>query len=255
VTGNNYGIHLQADNNTIKDNIICYNTDNVYNNTATNTIENNTFCVDRVLPLSIWYSSINTFTFNASTLFSPTNCQLYVDNSFKGTNTSVYHHNSTNISYSPSSGSHTWNVTCNDTYNNRASSFYSFGIVMVDGSACSSNGQCINGHCVHSVCRSAITYCGDSHCDTGEYCDACVADCGACPGGSVVEPGGSSDTTIIATTTSTTVETDTTNPSKPQTSTIELTIPKIEKKVETAQIILVSVVLVIAIIFVFKVKL
>lgn len=49
-----------------------------------------------------------------------------------------------------------------------------------NGVACSYAQGCSGGYCVHSICRSASTYCGDGHCDSGETCSSCVADCGAC---------------------------------------------------------------------------
>jgi hypothetical protein len=79
--------------------------------------------------------------------------------------------------------------------------------------------ECTGGHCVHSICRSTTTYCGDTYCDTGEYCDVCIADCGACPGGSSSGsgsgPSGTYETTTVVSTTverATTTEAQTTSP-------------------------------------------
>ena len=63
------------------------------------------------------------------------------------------------------------------------------------GTACTSNSQCASGYCVHGFCRSSSTYCGDSHCDSGETCSNCASDCGSClstvlGGGGGVSTGG-----------------------------------------------------------------
>ncbi len=49
-----------------------------------------------------------------------------------------------------------------------------------NGESCSAASECSGGYCVWSKCRSSGTYCGDSHCDSGESCSSCSADCGSC---------------------------------------------------------------------------
>jgi PGF-pre-PGF domain-containing protein len=74
-----------------------------------------------------------------------------------------------------------WKVYANDTSDNWNSSvIYNYTTKNATGLYCTLGAQCIGGYCVHNVCRAASTYCGDSHCDSGEDCSSCSADCGAC---------------------------------------------------------------------------
>ena len=62
-----------------------------------------------------------------------------------------------------------------------------------DGTACTYAGGCTGGYCVHNICRSASTYCGDGHCDTGETSSNCAADCGEVETGNGAPGGGEVD--------------------------------------------------------------
>ncbi|MBW2984950.1 hypothetical protein KY361_07555 [Candidatus Woesearchaeota archaeon] len=68
-----------------------------------------------------------------------------------------------------------FNLTANYTANGQACPTYS-GYTLP--TTYNSNAGCAGGYCVHSICRSASTYCGDGHCDTGESASSCSADCG-----------------------------------------------------------------------------
>ncbi|MBN1502390.1 PGF-pre-PGF domain-containing protein [Candidatus Woesearchaeota archaeon] len=181
VNNTEYGAYtLTANGNVITNTTICYNTNGNYFKTATNYIENNTFCVDDLAPLSSWYNSVSEFRFNVSNTFFTTNCILYVDGSESGNATSITQHISTNVSYSATgSGSHNWNVWCNDSYGNYAnSSLFYFNIKKSTTESCTYDYECLGGYCVHGICRSKSYYCGDNYCDDGETCSSCEDDCG-----------------------------------------------------------------------------
>lgn len=58
-----------------------------------------------------------------------------------------------------------------------STSLLSTTLTKANGVSCSSASECAGGYCVHSICRSAITYCGDNYCDSGEDSSTCVTDC------------------------------------------------------------------------------
>jgi PGF-pre-PGF domain-containing protein len=183
---NSYALYYySSSDNILTDSTICYNNQSLYNDTSDNTFENNTFCVDRLYPFyDTWYSSLSDFRFNVSNPIFQTNCQLYVDSLAIRINQSVYNHQSSNISYTPSKGYHNWYVYCNDSYSNTAnSSLYYFGLKKPDTSSCEENIECLGDYCVHCICRNSSTYCGDDYCDSGEKCNFCIQDCGHCTGG------------------------------------------------------------------------
>ena len=63
-------------------------------------------------------------------------------------------------------------------------STYGVGGKIPDGGSCSNALECIGGYCVHGTCRSQNTYCGDTHCDSGETCSSCNLDCDCYSGSS-----------------------------------------------------------------------
>lgn len=73
-----------------------------------------------------------------------------------------------------------WEIYANDTSNNWNYLIApSFITKLADGSSCTVDSQCSN-FCLHNVCRPTNPFCGDTHCDSGESCSSCSADCGAC---------------------------------------------------------------------------
>jgi len=183
-----YGVYIvfMSDSNNITYNRFCYNGQALYNDSATNTIYNNTFCVNPISPANnTWFSSVSTFVFNASNPIFTTSCQLYIDGTYSALNSSVSNNVLSTISSTPSQGSHTWYVYCNDSVSSNwgNSSLWYFGVKQSDGSACSASEHCLGGYCVHGYCRSVATYCGDGYCDSGEGCSSCSSDCGSCSSG------------------------------------------------------------------------
>ncbi len=155
-------------------------------------------------------------TFTANTSMQPTNLltgdankiQVYVDNNDKvllsysstADNNDTIWTASYVIPYDMALGNHTYTVEAsaagietdifvyfdsaaqdsNNTGINDTGSFYV--------TACSSDADCSPRYCVHGICRTSKPWCGDSHCDSGEFCYSCPGDCGICFGGG--SPGG-----------------------------------------------------------------
>ncbi len=156
-----YAILLSSsDYNNITDGTICHNFAALDNDTDTNVIDNNTFCVDMLYaPVNgSTISSLSSVSFNVSNPVFPssTNCSLMVDN------TAIYRMNGTvnndnnTIALATAYatyGPHSWKIFCTD------------------------NGGSNTGN--SSVNSFKVEFCGDNVCGTGESTATCQTDCPA----------------------------------------------------------------------------
>lgn len=161
-----YGILLtNSDYPNVTYNKICYNAQGLSNDTITNIIDNNEFCVNLLTPTNgASVSSISNFTFNVSNPLFTSSCQVYINGVMRAANSSVINHAESTILYSGSvsAGTNYWYVYCNDsTATNWANS---------------------------SIFSFIGPICGDGTCNGDEDCTSCPADCGACGGGSSPAP-------------------------------------------------------------------